>query len=315
MAERFTLSEIRARTYKERDAWWTVLLVDPLASRLVQLVAPLRWVTPNLVTTGAFVLGAVAAWFFALGDYKWLVAGAIVFHFSFVLDCMDGKIARLKGNGSLFGAWFDYVFDRLRVVVCAVALMVGQYAKTDNIAFLWLAGVVIFLDMFRYLNALQMGKVKGDMRRRLEAARLEAGIAPEPAPADDAPVVSAAEADFRQRHGTFAKLREALVKRRIRAHVFSGIEFQMFVFIVAPLTSLVLPVTILASVLLLAFELLLIYKLYSATQNYYRELAKIPAPVAAGLAPAVADLDDEDAVVDVVDEDDTVVLSQIPAAH
>ena len=24
---------------------------------------------------------------------------------------MDGKIARLKGTGSVFGAWLDYVFD------------------------------------------------------------------------------------------------------------------------------------------------------------------------------------------------------------
>ncbi|MFL5286419.1 MAG: hypothetical protein ACJ8AW_36945, partial [Rhodopila sp.] len=31
-----TLQEIRERTYKPRDAWWTVLLVDPLAARLVR---------------------------------------------------------------------------------------------------------------------------------------------------------------------------------------------------------------------------------------------------------------------------------------
>src|SRR4051812_10073948 len=173
MAQRFTLDEIRTRTYKDRDAWWTVWLVDPLASRLVWLVAPVRWITPNLLTMGAFLLGFVAAYCFAQGDYPWLVAGAVVFHISFVLDCMDGKIARLKGTGSVFGAWLDYVFDRLRVVTCAVALMLGQYAKTDNFGYVWLAGLIIFLDMFRYLNALQMGKVKGDMRRRLEAARGE----------------------------------------------------------------------------------------------------------------------------------------------
>jgi hypothetical protein len=91
MAQRFTLDEIRTRTYKDRDAWWTVWLVDPLASRLVWLVAPVRWITPNLLTMGAFLLGFVAAYCFLQGDYPWLVAGAVVFHISFVLDCMDGK--------------------------------------------------------------------------------------------------------------------------------------------------------------------------------------------------------------------------------
>ncbi|OJF12470.1 CDP-alcohol phosphatidyltransferase family protein [Couchioplanes caeruleus] len=294
LAQRFSLGEIRTRTYKDRDAWWTVWLVDPLASRLVWLVAPVGWITPNLLTMGAFVLGLVAAACFAVGDYPWLVAGALVFHLSFVLDCMDGKIARLKGTGSVFGSWLDYVFDRLRVVVCAVALMAGQYAQTDNIHYLWMAGVVIFLDGFRYLNALQMGKVKNDMRRCLEAAQGEGAAPPMFVEETDAehPVgaMGAATAtdgtgaerpvvdvygDFRTKFGAFVRLRNMLVRQRIRAHLFSGIEFQMFVFIIGPLTGWIIPVTILSAVLLTAFELLLIYKLWTATRSYSRQLAAL----------------------------------------
>jgi phosphatidylglycerophosphate synthase len=322
MAQRFTLDEIRTRTYKDRDAWWTVWLVDPLASRLVWLVAPVRWITPNLLTMGAFLLGFVAAYCFLQGDYPWLVAGAVVFHISFVLDCMDGKIARLKGTGSVFGAWLDYVFDRLRVVTCAVALMGGQYAKTDNIHFLWLAGVIIFLDMFRYLNALQMGKVKNDIRRRLEAARGEdsgrpmfveetgrehpVGVAGSATAVDskgeERPVVDV-YGDFRTKFSAFVKVRNMLVRQRIRAHVFSGIEFQMFVFILGPVTNQIMFFTILSAVLLAAFELLLIYKLYTATKVYARELAKIGASEAQAEAAAVAtglesveDVDDPDQI-------------------
>ncbi|MFI5935449.1 CDP-alcohol phosphatidyltransferase family protein [Actinoplanes sp. NPDC051494] len=274
MAQRFTLGEIRTRTYKDRDAWWTVWLVDPLAARLVWLVAPVGWLTPNVLTMGAFLLGLVSAYFFAHGDYPWLVAGAVWFHLSFVLDCMDGKIARLKGTGSVFGAWLDYVFDRLRVLVCAVALMGGQYARTGDIHFLWLAGLVIFLDMFRYLNALQMGKVKNDMRRRLEAVR--AGTDPQPTmgTGEAAPVADMYQ-DFRARLGPLARLRDLLVRHRIRAHLFSGIEFQMFIFIVGPLTGHVVAVTILSAVLIMGFELLLIYRLYTATRSYDRAMAGV----------------------------------------
>ena len=296
MAGRFTLAEIRARTYKDRDAWWTVWLVDPLASRLVWLVSPWRWVTPNRLTVSAFLLGVGAAACFWQQSWGWLAAGALLFHLSFVLDCMDGKIARLNGTGSVFGAWLDYVFDRLRVLVCTVALMGGQYERTGDFTYVWLGGLVIFLDMFRYLNALQMGKVKNDMRTRLAAARGDGAPPPvfveetealhptgKTAPETETttvdkngvqrPVVDV-YGDFRSRFGAFVKVRNVLVGRRIRAHVFSGIEFQMFVFIVGPLTRWIIGTTALSAALLIGFELLLIVKLWTATRSYVKHLAR-----------------------------------------
>ncbi len=294
MAHRPTLSEIRSRTYKRRDAWWTVWLVDPLASRLVWLVAPWRRVTPNLLTTLAFLIGLGSAACFWRGSYGWLLGGALLFHLSFVLDCMDGKIARLNGTGSVFGAWLDYVFDRLRVLACAVGLFGGQYERTHNFAYVWLAGLVIFLDMFRYLNALQMGKVKTDMKARLATASgLTAPIAfaEEAEFADpDGPerVVVDVYGDFRDRFGLFVRLRSALLRQRVRAHVISGIEFMMFVLIVGPVLDWVIGVTLIAAGLMAAFELLLIYKLWTATKSFGRRLAAtVPAqggPVQGGPA-------------------------------
>ncbi|HEY0001545.1 MAG TPA: CDP-alcohol phosphatidyltransferase family protein [Actinoplanes sp.] len=267
MSQRLTLGEIRERSYKRRDAWWTVWLVDPLASRLVWLVSPWRWVTPDRLTTLAFVLGVGSALCFWRGSYGWLVAGAVLFHLSFVLDCMDGKIARVNGTGSVFGSWLDYVLDRLRVVICAVGLFGGQYQLTGDFAYVWLAGLVIFLDMFRYLNALQMGKVKADMRAALQTPFLEETEAELPAAATGATDVYG---DFRARFGTLVRVRNALVRQRIRAHLVSGIEFMMFVFIVGPLAHWIIGSTVIAAALLIAFELLLIYKLWSATKSFAR---------------------------------------------
>lgn len=299
MAHRSTLEEIRERTYKDRDAWWTVWLVDPLASRLVWLVAPHRAITPNRLTMAAFGIGLAAAACFAQQSYGWLIAGAVLFHLSFVIDCMDGKIARLNGTGSVFGAWLDYVFDRLRVLVCTIALFGGQFARTGNLGYLWAGGAVIFLDMFRYLNALQMGKVKNDMRMKLAAAQGDVAARPafieettleQPVGAAtgdvstaDRPVVDV-YSDFRTRFSAFVRFRNILVRQRIRAHVISGIEFQMAVFIVGPLTGYIIGATVLAGALLIAFELLLIYKLWTATRSYLRLL-----PAAASVTPASVD--------------------------
>ena len=269
MVRRSSLREIREQTYKARDAWWTVLLVDPVASRLVRLVSPYRWITPNLLTGLATLLGLGAAACFAMQDRWWLVAGALLFHVSFVVDCMDGKIARLNGTGSLFGAWFDFMFDRLRVFICAVALFVGQYARTGSTAYLWVLIAVTFLDLFRYVNSQQMAKVRLSMREQLVEAR---GPVPPPPPADAGDQVVP--------QGPRARLRHALLSRRIRTHLVSGIEFEMAVFIIGPLTGWVIQTSAVAGALLLVFELWLVLRLWQATRAFPVALAKAQAAAA-----------------------------------
>ncbi|WP_433826686.1 CDP-alcohol phosphatidyltransferase family protein [Actinoplanes sp. CA-015351] len=272
-----TLQEIRERTYKPVDAWWTVLLVDPLASRLVRLVAPHRWITPNVLTLFATVLGVGAMVGFAIGDRWALAAGAILFHLSFVVDCMDGKIARLNGTGTIFGQWLDFVLDRVRVFFCAITLFGGQYLQTDNVAYLWVMAVAVFLDLFRYLNSQQMAKVRRVMRDQILELQPQVEALPETAaePLDEMPAAQAGPPSFRRRIGN------TLRRNRIRTHLFSGIEYEMSVFIIGPLLGLVIPVTILAGAALLVFELFLILKLLRACQQHPAKLAAAQAAYAA----------------------------------
>ncbi|MEU8305262.1 CDP-alcohol phosphatidyltransferase family protein [Actinomadura sp. NPDC048955] len=312
----FTLDDVRQRTYKARDAWWTVLLVDPLAARLVKFTANRTRVTPNQLTVGALVLGLAAGACFAVASWPWLLAGALLYHLSFTLDCMDGKIARLKGTGSVFGAWLDYIFDRVRVLACAIALMAGQYAATGNVAYVWTALGVVFLDMLRYMDALEIYKVRSQMRTTLTAAREEARsleLAARRANGDlaadadedlrsaealtedpeadaenrvvgDDPNVVALQAGFNQRFPWYARIRNVLMAGRIRPHLISGIEFQMGVFIVAPIAAAIvpgaiIPVVVLSGVGLLAFELIIIYKFWLSSRDYSRSLAKLNAKI------------------------------------
>ncbi|MCY9787566.1 CDP-alcohol phosphatidyltransferase family protein [Nocardiopsis sp. EMB25] len=347
----FTLRDVQEQTYKTRDSWWTVWLVDPLASRLVRATANRTRLTPNQLTLAALILGVAAAVCFFLADWYWLLAGAVLFHLSFVLDCMDGKIARLKGNGSVFGSWLDYVFDRVRVLICAIALMGGQFAESGNSVFLWFALGIVFTDMFRYLNSPQMAKVRTTMRKHMVqaireaeegdgeggrevrelAARFETGgavddaddeggvsvggaervAAPErpsgpvtrTAPADEEeedqaePTVltpgrkarqiqsTALQEGFHRRFPWYRRVRDVLRENRIRPHLFSGIEFQMGVFIVAPLVGLFSTTGMLVTIavsgfLMLAFELVIIYKLWLSTRAFTRVTRDINAVLA-----------------------------------
>lgn len=254
----FTLEEVRSQTYKARDAWWTVFLVDPLAGRLVVFVANRTRITPNQLTWGAFLLGLGSAWCFLLADWRGLVAGAILYHLSFVLDCVDGKIARLKGTGTVLGGWLDYVFDRIRVLTCTLALMWGQFTITGEGAYLVLGVVIVFLDMLRYLDALQVAKVRRQMRRSLEDPLEEVDL----------------QREFKTKFSWYIGLRDWLRDHRIRTHLVSGIEFQMAVFIVGPLTGQIISVTIGAAVLMLVFELAIMFKLQLSSRDLMRALAK-----------------------------------------
>ena len=291
----FTLRDVQDQTYKSRDSWWTVWLVDPLASRLVRFTANRTSITPNQLTLAALFLGLLAALCFLRADWYWLLAGAVLFHLSFVLDCMDGKIARLKGTGSVFGSWLDYVFDRIRVLVCGIALLGGQFALTGNPIFLWVLLLTVFTDMFRYLNSPQMAQVRTAMRRQLtqtireieeraeggdtgDVRRMAARFGVDTTGTEDSGDKDSGptrEVGNGQRSSWYRRFRDALKGSRIRSHLFSGIEFQMGVFIVAPLVGMFsvtgMVVTIVASAaMMLAFELLLIYKLWSSTREFAR---------------------------------------------
>ncbi|MGW2475103.1 CDP-alcohol phosphatidyltransferase family protein [Streptomyces sp. NPDC001665] len=308
---KLSLRAVQKLTCKKRDAWWTVLLVDPVATRMLIVMAKFRFITPNRVTWSALFVGLGSAYFFLKGDTASLVIGAALYHLSFILDCIDGKLARLKGNGTVFGGWLDYVFDRIRVLFCALALMGGQYLRTHNELYLLAALAVVFLDMLRYVDALQIYKMRMSMRMKIEKVTLErkaledeqarqeaAETADQPKvvfiedllrenPGVEAEVLKQQAGDvvdlhaqFRNRFPWYTRFRQALLRSRIRPHLISGIEFQMFIFIVAPLIGRILWTTAISAAALGLFELVIMYKFWLSTRDFTRlmdELATEPS--------------------------------------
>ncbi|MEU4578148.1 CDP-alcohol phosphatidyltransferase family protein [Nonomuraea sp. ATR24] len=252
----YSLDDVHA-TRKRRDSWWTVYFVDPVACRVALAVANRTRITPNELTVTSLVLGMISAACLATDR---LVAGAVLFYLSFMIDCVDGKIARLKGTGTPFGLWLDYVGDRVRVVCCAAGLAYGQFALTGDVSWVVLGAVVAVLDLFRYVNAPQMKRVREVIRegRADLQADLQAEVQPGLVPAP-----RGGRTGGRMPY-SLRRLNRFLARRRVRSHLISGIEFHAAVFVIAPLAGAgaLIPVAVVASVLLLANEIFLVYRMW-----------------------------------------------------
>jgi phosphatidylglycerophosphate synthase len=112
-----------ARGGKDRDYWWTVLAVDPLAIPAVRFLGDRKWVTPDQVTWLSMLCALPIGLAFSLGRAG-LAAGAILFYVSFFLDCVDGKLARATAISSPKGKLLDDLADGARRASGSVGLAV-----------------------------------------------------------------------------------------------------------------------------------------------------------------------------------------------
>jgi phosphatidylglycerophosphate synthase len=109
------------RTKKPKDVLWNRFVARPLAAVLVLPLARTR-VTPNQITFASLVLfAAAAALLLTLPDCAGLLIAVGVLELSYVLDCADGQLARLRGTSSPVGAHLDFLMDELKAFMLVAA--------------------------------------------------------------------------------------------------------------------------------------------------------------------------------------------------
>ena len=107
----------RASKKKKDINWFTQHIARPPAAVFVWLFQGTP-ITPNQVTFLATVVAAIAgAMFIAWDGWLGLVMAALVFELSFVLDCVDGMLARLRKIASPLGHLLDFLMDELKAML------------------------------------------------------------------------------------------------------------------------------------------------------------------------------------------------------
>lgn len=93
-------------------------MLNQILKKKIQPFVPLKFfqflyrikITPNVLTAAALVFGAIAFYFFFNGK---VVLGGIFVLLSYLFDVLDGTEARLLNLNTKFGAFFDFLGDRI----------------------------------------------------------------------------------------------------------------------------------------------------------------------------------------------------------
>lgn len=128
------ISAIYRSSKKKKDInWWTEWVCRPVAAAVVYAVRDTR-ITPNQLTFLSLAVAAASGALFALtGGYVALCAAALLFEVSFVLDCADGQLARLRRSASHLGHHLDFLMDEIKahLLFGCVALRLWQTTGDD----------------------------------------------------------------------------------------------------------------------------------------------------------------------------------------
>ena len=102
-----SVAETYRLTKKTPDLLWNEYVCRPIAAVFVVALSGSR-VTPNQVTLASLVVAVVAAGLLVrLPGHAGLVLAVVVYEASYVLDCVDGMLARLRNVQSVPGHLFD----------------------------------------------------------------------------------------------------------------------------------------------------------------------------------------------------------------
>jgi hypothetical protein len=221
---------------KKLDYWWTVLVTDPIAVPLTRLLVRTRWLSANQVSVIALLLGLSVGAVFSLGTRWALIAGALLFYVAFIVDCVDGKLARALGTTGPRGEAFDKLSDGGRRASASLGLSIwlwrGSVPGDDSV---WWAGdgvsegTILFAVVY-VVAAYYFLEVSGESDVRRDSWFVEDQSGPQ---------------------SNRSRWAQALARHRLLPNPGMP-DVQALVFIIGPITGFVVPALVVGTGMVLA---------------------------------------------------------------
>lgn len=143
----------------EGESWYIRTVVRGMSIYLTRifLLTPL---SANQISVIVMICGATSGLFLAAGGYLFRAMGAFLLQLFFVLDCVDGEVARYRKTTSLKGVYLDYVTNDILYVAMFLGLGFGLILRKDllletlPISKVFIAGCAVSCAIFPLLNTL-----------------------------------------------------------------------------------------------------------------------------------------------------------------
>jgi phosphatidylglycerophosphate synthase len=228
----YTLEDIRETI--GLDSWWGRFFLDPFSIRLTWLVANYTRLTPNAVTLLTIPFSLASALLFYLGQPMYLVCGAFLYEFGFLLDTVDGKLSRLLGKSSRFGAFLDIYLDSINFSINLFALVLGQFRLHGKAKFLIVGMIYLFLHLVQLLNKyIGITTLGQDFKKSFYGDYDDAGGG-----------------------GLLKRIKRVFAKRRLSLILFSTVEGEAVIFFFGPITGYVFEAIVFSALLISVFFIL-----------------------------------------------------------
>ncbi|WP_064448799.1 CDP-alcohol phosphatidyltransferase family protein [Micromonospora sp. NBRC 110037] len=158
---------------KERDDFFTTFFVSTWSPYVTKAAARIG-IGPTGVTMVSVAFAVAAAVLFGVGGRPALVAGAALLYLGFVLDCVDGQLARYTRHFSAWGGWLDTMADRFKEYVVYAGLGFG--ATHAGFRYGWaLALAAMTLQTVRHMTDTWYGALHDEAARRPKVVSADAG--------------------------------------------------------------------------------------------------------------------------------------------
>lgn len=114
-------------------------------SKVLDFVKRYDFLTPNLFTCCSFIFALIAVIFILRPGYAHLLASSVLIIVSYLLDCIDGRLARLKKMETYFGYWLDRITDqvKLSLIILAFGIRARYLENADNSVLIFVSLVII----------------------------------------------------------------------------------------------------------------------------------------------------------------------------
>ena len=136
------------------------LFFAPIASRLTPLFINLK-IPANVITILSGFVGILGAVFFSSNNKTFILIGSFGYMFYFLLDYIDGNVARLTNKSSISGMFLDIFMGPVVAISMTMSIYIGSLQKLSDFDFstifiniigiIYLSSILILYTRFAFV--------------------------------------------------------------------------------------------------------------------------------------------------------------------